>query len=93
MQRTHSYDVESIVTNSCGTDDPLNLIVEIKGQKDTPSKMKAEAARTLWVPGVNNLKSYGRWGFVEFSDVFAIEDEFGKLVETFRNEASELEVA
>ena len=51
-----------------GPDDPLNLVVEIKGQKDATTQIKAETMRTLWVPGVNNLKTYGRWDFIEFSD-------------------------
>ena len=29
-----------------------------------------------WVPGVNNLRSYGRWGFAEFTDVYRIEADF-----------------
>ncbi len=35
----------------------------------------------LWVPGVNNLGSFGRWAFAEFRDVFEIEKAFAKLVE------------
>jgi type III restriction enzyme len=76
-----------------GPDDPLNLVVEIKGQKDAITQIKAETMRTLWVPGVNNLKSYGRWHFVEFSDVFAIEEEFGKLIQQVRSKAGKLESA
>jgi type III restriction enzyme len=63
-----------------GPDDPLHLVVEVKGQKDASTQIKAETMRTLWVPGVNNLKSFGRWDFVEFSDVFAIEEKFAELV-------------
>jgi type III restriction enzyme len=70
-----------------GGDDPLNLIVEIKGQKDATTQIKAETARTLWVPGVNNLKIYGRWDFIEFSDVFAIEDAFARLIEGLQKHA------
>ncbi len=42
-------------------------------------------------PRVNNLKTYGRWDFVEFSDVFAIEGAFGDLVDRLaqRREAAE----
>jgi type III restriction enzyme len=43
--------------------------------------------RTQWVPGVNNLGSYGRWDFVEFSDVFAIEEAFAKMIEDFKTKA------
>jgi type III restriction enzyme len=39
--------------------------------------------RTRWVPGVNRLAQYGRWDFVEMSDVFEISREFGELVEGF----------
>lgn len=68
-----------------GTDDPLNLIVEIKGQKDAFTQIKAETARTLWVPGVNNLKTHGRWAFEELSDAYAIENEFAKIVNRLNN--------
>ena len=74
-----------------GPDDPLNLVVEIKGQKDATTQIKAETMRALWVPGVNNLKSHGRWDFIEFSDVFAIEENYAALVAKFmaKREAAE----
>jgi type III restriction enzyme len=74
-------------------DDPLNLIVEIKGQKDAVTQIKAETMRTQWVPGVNNLGSYGRWDFVEFCDVFAIEEAFAKLIGDLKARAPRREVA
>jgi len=43
--------------------------------------LKADAMHTLWVPGVNALAEYGRWRFEEFREVFAIKEEFGRLVE------------
>jgi type III restriction enzyme len=76
-----------------GADDPLNLVVEIKGQKDVTTQIKAETMRTLWAPGVNNLKTYGRWDFIEFNDVFAIEDSFAALIEKLRSKSRELETA
>jgi type III restriction enzyme len=39
--------------------------------------------RTYWVPGVNNLGSYGRWAFAEFTEVWDMEEKFGELVESF----------
>jgi len=65
-----------------GHPDPLNLIVEIKGFRGEDAKEKANTMRAYWVPGVNNLGSYGRWAFVEFTDVFAVEAEFGKLLDS-----------
>jgi type III restriction enzyme len=37
--------------------------------------------RALWVPGVNNLGAFGRWGFAEFTAVFEIETAFAKLID------------
>ena len=64
-----------------GADDPLNVVVEIKGNRDEDDKDKAETMRTLWVPGVNALGDYGRWAFAEFTDVWTISSEFAALVE------------
>jgi type III restriction enzyme len=64
-----------------GSDDPLNLIVEIKGYRGLDEQLKAQTMENLWVPGVNNLKTFGRWAFAEFRDAFAIQDEYGKLVQ------------
>lgn len=71
-----------------GTDNPLNLIVEIKGARDEDDKDKAETMRTLWVPGVNNLGNQGRWAFAEFTDVWTIATEFGAKVEAWLDDVS-----
>ena len=54
-----------------------------------------ETMETYWVPGVNNLRAYGRWAFAEFTDVYEIqsdfearvEAEFDRLVKQFRPQA------
>ncbi len=35
---------------------------------------------TYWVPGVNNLGTYGRWAFQELTELYEIEREFEKRV-------------
>jgi type III restriction enzyme len=35
---------------------------------------------TYWIPGVNQLKKYGRWAFAEFTDVYQIESDFKNRV-------------
>ena len=65
-----------------GPDDPLNLIVEVKGYRDENVKLKSETTKNQWVPGVNNLRVFGRWAFVEFGDVF----EFGKGLDDVLNQ-------
>ncbi len=66
-----------------GPEDPLNLVVEIKGARDEDDKDKAETMHTLWVPGVNALGDHGRWGFAEFTDVWTIATEFAAKVEAW----------
>ncbi len=63
-----------------GPDDMLNLVLETKGYRKGDAQLKAETMKTLWVPGVNNLGTHGRWAFAEFTDVFEIESGFAKLV-------------
>jgi type III restriction enzyme len=63
-----------------GAEDPLNLVVEIKGFRGEDAKDKAETMRTYWVPGVNNLGTMGRWAFAEFTDKWTIQSEFEALV-------------
>jgi type III restriction enzyme len=63
--------------------DPLNLIVEIKGFRGEDAKEKANTIRTCWVPGINNLGKFGRWAFAEFRSVFNIDPDFDKLIQAF----------
>ena len=76
------YLPDFIVQIDDGREDRLNLIVEIKGYRGEDAKEKASTIETYWVPGVNNLGSFGRWAFAEFTAVFEIEAEFNKLVES-----------
>ena len=75
------YLPDFIVRVDDGRDDPLNLIVEIKGYRREDAKEKANTMRAYWVPGVNNLGKFGRWAFAEFTEVFEIDAEFGKLID------------
>ena len=78
---TRTYLPDFILYMDDGKDDPLRLVVEIKGFRGEDAKDKKAAMDNYWVPGVNNLKIFGRWAFAEFTDVFAMEEEFGKLAE------------
>ena len=77
------YVPDFIVRIDDGGEDPLNLIVEIKGYRGEDAKVKAETMRTYWVPGVNNLKKFGRWAFAEFTAIYEMDDEFNALVDGF----------
>jgi type III restriction enzyme len=69
------------VDDGRGRDDTLNVVVETKGYRGLDAQLKAETMVTQWVPGVNNLGTFGRWAFAEFRDVYEIEKAFAKLVE------------
>jgi type III restriction enzyme len=87
--RKYLPDFIALVDDGHGPDDMLHLVVEIKGYRREDAKFKKEAMEVYWVPGVNNLKIYGRWAFAEFRDVFQmesdlkarIEAEFNKMIE------------
>ena len=63
-----------------GRDDPLNLIVEIKGYRREDAKEKKLTMDSYWIPGVNNLQTHGRWAFAEFTDVFEMQEDFANKV-------------
>jgi type III restriction enzyme len=62
-------------------DDLLNLIVEVSGQALDTKKAKCEAARTLWVPAVNNLGEFGRWRFIEIGDPWAVQSAIRDFIQ------------
>ncbi len=80
------YLPDFIVRVDDGQAEPLNLIVEIKGYRGEDAKEKANTMRAYWVPGVNNLGKFGRWAFAEFTAVYEIEAEFGKLIQTLASQ-------
>ena len=74
--RQYIPDFIVTVDDGKGEDDLLHLIVEIKGYRREDAKEKKSTMETYWVPGVNNLKQYGRWAFAEFTEVYQIESDF-----------------
>ncbi len=71
-----------------GVEDPLNLIVEIKGYKREQVKLKKDTTIEKWVPGVNSLGIYGRWKFVQFEDILEIKENFFAFVERLKENYS-----
>jgi type III restriction enzyme len=87
--RRYRPDFIVLVDDGHGPDDLLHLIVEIKGYRREDAKEKKLTMDTYWVPGVNHLGTYGRWAFAEFTDVYEIETDFKKKVESKFNEMIE----
>ena len=52
--RTYIPDFIVQVDDGHGEDDPLNLVVEIKGYRNEDAKAKKLTMDTYWVPGVNS---------------------------------------
>jgi len=80
------YIPDYIVQIDDGEEDPLNLIIEIKGYRREDAKEKKATMDTYWIPGVNNLGNHGRWAFAEFTDVYEIESDFKAKVEAQFNQ-------
>ena len=78
---TRMYRPDFIVLVDDGSDDPLRLVVEIKGYRGEDVKDKNTAMMSYWLPGVNELGRFGRWDFVEFKDAFGMADEFARVVD------------
>jgi type III restriction enzyme len=79
--RRYFPDFLVLVEDGHGSEDPLHLVVEIKGYRREDAKVKKETMETYWIPGVNNLQTHGRWAFAEFTDVYAMESDFKRLIE------------
>jgi len=79
--RKYRPDFIVLIDDGHGPDDLLHLIVEIKGYRREDAKEKKATMDTYWVPGVNNLGTYGRWAFAEFTDIYEIESDFKTKVE------------
>jgi type III restriction enzyme len=79
--RTYLPDFVVLVDDGHGEDDLLHLVVEVKGYRREDAKDKKSTMETYWVPGVNNLKQYGRWAFAEFTEVYQMQHEFEAKVE------------
>ena len=96
QMRTYIPDFIVLVDDGRGEDDPLHLVVEIKGYRGEDAKEKKSTMDTYWVPGVNNLGTYGRWAFAEFADVYQIgsdfearvEAEFNKMIDAVTNQTA-----
>jgi type III restriction enzyme len=74
--RTYLPDFIALVDDGRGENNPLHLVVEIKGYRREDAKEKKSTMDTYWVPAVNNLGTLGRWAFAEFTEVYQIESDF-----------------
>ncbi len=90
--RIYRPDFIVLVDDGHGPDDLLHLVVEIKGYRGEDAKEKKGTMETYWVPGVNNLGTYGRWAFAEFTEMYTMEADFKARFQNQFNEMVEAAV-
>ena len=70
--RSHAYLPDFLVRLHPRESESVDrtLIIEVSGTRKSPgsTKAKAETARNQWCVAVNNLGTYGRWGYIELTD-------------------------
>jgi type III restriction enzyme len=64
------------------SDNILNLIIEVTGEKKKDKEAKVATARDLWVPAVNNHGGFGKWEFIEITDPWNAKNEIRKFLQT-----------
>ena len=88
--RRYIQDFIVEIDDDRGDDDLLHLIVEIKVYRREDAKEKKSTMEIYWVPGVNNLSTYGRWAFAEFTEIYQIESDFESKIEDEFNQMIEV---
>ncbi|MDX1423810.1 MAG: DEAD/DEAH box helicase family protein [Kiloniellales bacterium] len=88
-ERRYRPDFIVRIDDGRGREDPLNLIVEIKGYRNLDAALKADTMARFWVPAVNNHGQWGRWAFVELTDAYDQE----KAIRAFLDERRKPEAA
>ena len=72
LDKEKDFIPDFIAEVKASSGDTVFLVIEISGwsNDDTGHKdAKRYYAKHLWVPAVNNLGKYGRWDFIEVSDI------------------------
>jgi type III restriction enzyme len=81
VSRKYVPDFILLVDDGRGRDDPLHLVVEVKGYRGENAKEKRLTMDAYWVPGVNNIGTHGRWAFQELTDILTMGDMFREGLE------------
>ena len=76
VERKYIPDFIVRLDDGRGVSDPLNIILEITGQRFDEKADKADTVKNNWIPAVNNDGRFGRWAFLEIED---IEDAKNKI--------------
>ena len=66
------------------------LVVEVSGGQKAPgpTKVKADTARDVWCAAVNNHGGFGRWGYVEITDMPTARDTLSGAIDALYADAA-----
>ena len=82
---THSYVPDFLLRLRPRDDDPVVriLVVEVSGGQKSPgpTQVKARTARDVWCSAVNNHAGFGRWGYVEITDMPTVRARLTEAIE------------
>ena len=82
---THSYLPDFLLRITPREGDPVTrvLIVEVSGSQKAPgpTHVKARTARDTWCSAVNNHGGFGRWGYVEITDMPTVRPRLAEAIE------------
>ena len=88
-EKNYIPDFVACIDDGHRPSDPLNLIVEVTGEKDKSKAAKVATARTLWVPAINNHGGFGRWAFIEIPDPWNAQNLIRGFLEQLHIEPTE----
>lgn len=81
-ERHYRPDFIAVVDDGRGPDDPLHLVLEVKGRQTGADDAKHDTMRSLWVPSVNALGRFGRWDFVRQDDRYDLDETIRRHLRT-----------
>ncbi|MGI1661342.1 BPTD_3080 family restriction endonuclease [Palleronia sp. KMU-117] len=68
------------------TDEPTTLVVEVKGFRGHDAMLKAQTMQNKWIPAVNRLGRFGRWGFAELRAVHDFKQDLDRAIDALVKE-------
>jgi type III restriction enzyme len=80
--RRYVPDYILLIDDGRSKDDPLHLIVEVKGYRGEDAKDKKLYTETYWIPGVNRAGRFGRWAFAELGNFYGMEDDLRQAIKS-----------
>ncbi|WCL50751.1 BPTD_3080 family restriction endonuclease [Leptospira sp. GIMC2001] len=82
VSKKYRPDFIVLIDQGSGMQDPLKLVVEVKGFKGEDAREKKGTMETYWVPGVNRLGNMGRWDFLELDAVHEMDPKFQEKIQS-----------